>query len=70
MLTGYERSDAQFVAFQYNMAWLALFLLAGLGVYRRMQLAYLVVLFLALAGGVGNGAGHLLLSLTQRRSES
>jgi hypothetical protein len=32
-----------------------------------MQLAYLVVLFLALAGGVGNGAGHLLLSVTQRR---
>src|SRR6266576_267638 len=30
------------------------------------QLAYLVVLFLALAGGVGNGAGHLLLSVTQR----
>jgi hypothetical protein len=32
------------------MAWLAVFVLAGLGVYRRMQLAYLVVLFLALAG--------------------
>jgi hypothetical protein len=63
MLTGYEWSDAQFVAF--NMAWLAVFVLAGLGVYRRMQLAYLVVLFLALAGGVGNGAGHLLLSVTQ-----
>jgi hypothetical protein len=65
MLTGYEWSDAQFVAF--NMAWLAVFVLAGLGVYRRMQLAYLVVLFLALAGGVGNGAGHLLLSVTQRK---
>ncbi len=65
MLTGYEWSDAQFVAF--NMAWLAVFVLAGLGVYRRMQLVYLVVLFLALAGGVGNGAGHLLLSVTQRK---
>jgi hypothetical protein len=32
-----------------------------------MQLAYLVVLFLALAGGVGNGAGHLLLTLMQDR---
>jgi hypothetical protein len=41
MLTGYEWSDAQFVAF--NMAWLAVFVRAGLGVYRRMQLAYLVV---------------------------
>ena len=59
----YEWSDAQFVSF--NMAWLAVFVLAGLGVYRRMQLAYLVVLFLALAGGVGNGAGHLLLSAMQ-----
>ena len=64
-LIGYEWSDAQFVTF--NMAWLAVFVLAGLGVYRRMQLAYLVVLFLALAGGVGNGAGHLLLSATQGR---
>jgi hypothetical protein len=44
-------SDAQFVAF--NMAWLTLFVLAALGVYRRVALAYLVILFLALAGGVG-----------------
>ena len=62
-LMGYEWSDARFVAF--NMAWLAVFVLAALGVYRRMPLAYLVVLFLALAGGVGNGASHLLLSATQ-----
>lgn len=60
---GYEWSDARFVAF--NMAWLAVFVLAALGVYRRVPLAYLVVLFLALAGGVGNGAGHLLLSASQ-----
>jgi hypothetical protein len=64
-LIGYEWSDARFVTF--NMAWLAVFVLAGLGVYRRVQLAYLVVLFLALAGGVGNGVGHLLLSATQGR---
>lgn len=64
-LIGTEWSDAQFVMF--NAAWLAVFVLAGLGVYRRLQLAYLVVLFLALAGGVGNGAGHLLLSATQKR---
>jgi hypothetical protein len=64
-LIGYEWSDARFVTF--NMAWIAVFVLAGLGVYWRVQLAYLVVLFLALAGGVGNGAGHLLLSATQRR---
>ena len=64
-LAGYEWSDARFVTF--NMAWLAVFVLAGIGVYRRVQLAYLVVLFLALAGGVGNGAGHLLLSAQQGR---
>ncbi len=64
-LIGYEWSDARFVAF--NMAWLAVFVLAALGVYRRVPLAYLVVLFLALAGGVANGAGHLLLSAMQGR---
>jgi hypothetical protein len=64
-LFGYEWSDARFVSF--NMAWLAVFALAALGVYRRVPLAYLIVLFLALAGGVGNGAGHLLLSATQGR---
>jgi len=64
-LLGSEWTDAQFVVF--NMIWLALFVLAGLGVYRRIQLAYLVVLFLAAVGGVGNGAGHLVLSATQSR---
>ncbi len=64
-LMGYEWSDARFVAF--NMAWFALFVLAALGVYWRVSLAYLLVLFLALAGGLGNGAGHLLLSAMQGR---
>jgi hypothetical protein len=64
-LLGQDWSDARFVAF--NMAWLAIFVVAALGVYRRLPLAYLVVLFLALAGGVLNGAGHLLLSATQGR---
>lgn len=62
-LVGYEWSDARFVSF--NMAWLAAFVLAALGVYQRVALAYLGVLFLAVGGGVGNGAGHLLLSLRQ-----
>jgi hypothetical protein len=58
-LIGTEWSDTRFVIF--NLAWLALFVLAGVGIYQRMKLAYLAVLFLAVAGGVGNGAGHLLL---------
>jgi hypothetical protein len=43
------------------MLWLAAFVLAGLGVYRRVQLAYLIVIFLSLIGGVGNGVSHLVL---------
>jgi hypothetical protein len=64
-LIGYEWSDSRFVVF--NMAWLAVFVLAALGVYGRVVLAYLIVLFLALVGGVANGAGHLLLSAMQGR---
>ena len=63
-LFGEDWSDARFVTF--NMLWLAAFVLAGLGVYRRVPLAYLVVLFLALIGGVGNGVSHLILSAMSR----
>jgi hypothetical protein len=64
-LFGGDWSDARFVTF--NMLWMAAFLLAGLGVYRRVRSAYLIVLFLALIGGVGNGASHLVLSAIHRR---
>ena len=64
-LFGDDWSDARFVTF--NMLWLAAFVMAGLGVYRRVQLAYLIVLFLALIGGVGNGISHLVLSAAYRR---
>jgi len=64
-LFGDDWSDGRFVTF--NMLWLAAFVLAGLGVYRRVPLAYLIVLFLALIGGVGNGTAHLVLSATHRR---
>jgi hypothetical protein len=64
-LFGHDWSDAQFVTF--NMLWLAAFVLAALGVSRRVPLAYLIVLFLALIGGVGNGISHLVLSATYRR---
>ena len=63
-LFGIHWSDARFVTF--NMLWLAAFVLVGLGVYRRIPLAYLVVLFLALIGGVGNGVSHLILSAMNR----
>jgi Protein of unknown function with HXXEE motif len=58
-------SDTRFLAF--NMIWLSLFVLAAVGVYRRVKLAYLGVIFLALIGGVGNGASHLFLSAIFRR---
>lgn len=58
-------SGAQFVTF--NMLWLALFVLAAVGVYRRFELAYLIVIFLALIGGVGNGTAHIVLSAMYHR---
>jgi len=64
-LFGEDWSDARFVTF--NMLWLAAFVVAGLGVYRRTPLAYLIVLFLALIGGVGNGTSHLALSASYGR---
>lgn len=64
-LFGQDWSDARFVTF--NMLWLAAFVLAALGVYRRVPLAYLIVFFLALIGGVGNGISHMVLSATYRR---
>jgi len=63
-LFGDDWSDTRFVAF--NMLWLAAFVLAGLGVYKRVPLAYLIVLFLGLIGGVGNGVSHLVLSAMHR----
>lgn len=65
LMGGGDWSDARFVTF--NMLWLAIFVLAGVGVYRHLQMAYLVVIFLALIGGVGNGASHLLLSAMYSR---
>jgi Protein of unknown function with HXXEE motif len=64
-LFGEDWSDARFVTF--NMLWLAAFVLSALGVYRRVALAYLVVLFLALIGGVGNRASHVVLAAMSGR---
>jgi hypothetical protein len=64
-LFGSQWDDAHFVTF--NLAWLGVFVLAALGIYRRIPLAYLPALFLAAIGGVANGGSHLLLSVIQRR---
>ncbi len=63
-LLGRQWSDATFVTF--NLIWLALFTLAAAGVYRGIAVAYVIVLFYALAGGVGNGAGHLVLCVARQ----
>lgn len=65
ILFGYDWSDERFLVF--NIVWLAVFALAALGVYYRIPLAYLVAWFFALGAGIGNGCGHLLLSLWQGR---
>lgn len=62
---GYQWSDVTFVGF--NVAWISLFLLAGLGAYRGVRLAYLLVLFFALGAGILNGLGHLGATLAQGR---
>ena len=55
-------SDAQFLVF--NATWLTIFVFAWF-TYPRYPLGTLVLLFFAMAGGVGNGIGHLLVSLAQ-----
>ena len=64
-LLGYQWSDGLFVWF--NVAWLAVFALAAVGVRKGISLAWLVVIFYALFGGIANGLGHLALALMQRR---
>jgi uncharacterized protein with HXXEE motif len=54
-------SATRFLAF--NVAWLVAFVLAGLGIARGWRPAYVVALFLALGGGIGNGLGHLALAI-------
>jgi len=52
-------SARQFLIF--NLVWLGIFVLAGLGMARGWRPAFVVALFLALGGGIGNGLGHLML---------
>ena len=46
----------------FNLAWLAVFLVAGIGIANSRRSAYVVALFLALGGGIGNGLGHLVMA--------
>jgi hypothetical protein len=63
-LFGYAWSDRLFAAF--NLLWLAVFLLAAIGVLRQCPMAYLVVFFYAIFGGIINGLGHIAISLALR----
>lgn len=64
-LFGNEWSAHRFLIF--NLVWLAVFALGAAGVYAERPLAYLIVAFFALGGGILNGAAHLALSLFQWR---
>lgn len=53
-------SEQRFLSF--NLVWLAIFVIAGFELVRQTRTAYLVAMFLAIGGGVGNGLGHLALA--------
>ena len=57
-------SSSRFLLF--NLAWIGVFLAGGLGLASQRRWAYLIALFLAIGGGVGNGLGHLGLVLMRR----
>jgi hypothetical protein len=52
-------SAPQFLTF--NLVWLGVFVIAGVGLARGWRWVFIVALFLALGGGIGNGLGHLML---------
>jgi hypothetical protein len=56
-------SSTRFLLF--NLAWIAAFIIGGLGMADARRWAYLIALFLAIGGGVGNGMGHLALVLVR-----
>ena len=51
----------------FNLVWFAVFALSVVGLWYERPVAYLVVIFFALAGGIANGAAHILISLWQGR---
>jgi hypothetical protein len=46
----------------FNFAWLIIFIVGGFPMAQGERFGYLVAVFLALGGGIGNGIGHLALS--------
>lgn len=56
-------SSSRFLLF--NLAWIGIFILGLFGLAQRQRWAYLIALFLAIGGGVGNGLGHLALVLVR-----
>lgn len=63
-LLGYDEwSGKLFVAF--NLIWLFVFVLAAYGLLHNVRLAYLVVWFFAIVGGIGNGIFHPVLSIIE-----
>jgi len=51
----------------FNLVWLAVFALSAVGLWYERSVAYLFVIFFALAGGIANGAAHILISAWQGR---
>ncbi len=62
-LFGYRWTGRLFIVF--NLSWLLLFVWSYWGVRRKIRLAYLVVWFFALVGGIGNGIVHPVLSILE-----
>jgi Protein of unknown function with HXXEE motif len=61
VMGGEPWSARQFVIF--NVVWLAIFLVATFGATKGWRPAYVVTLFLAIGGGIGNGLGHIALAI-------
>jgi hypothetical protein len=57
----YPWQPQRFVVF--NLIWIGIFLVAAVGVFKRIRLAYLAVWFMALVGGVGNAIFHTWLAI-------
>jgi hypothetical protein len=60
---GYEWGREEFLTF--HLIGIAIFIVAGVGLTRRIRLSYLFVWILALVGGLGNGLLHLLATLVR-----